>query len=212
MQQEVVGVQGSNDALSWPFAARQQRRYIVLAQGGLATVALLVAARNPNSCRALILTSPPTDLNTAVPEQELARNYAFFAGPLTSPLAFAALESRAAIRLFSNLFLFAPPGCDESWLDQTAFEISPQARPPVSVFNAGFCQARSFAPELQELTQPLLILQGQDDEARNADRQDFYEGQVSDCQVTTLPGKNVLPWESPVETSTAIRSFLGISS
>lgn len=211
MQQEVV-VGKTNNLLPWPFATRQERRYTVLAQGGLASVALLVAARNPETCKALVLTSPPTNLHTAVPEKELARNYAFFTGPLTAPLAFRALESRAAIRLFSNLFLFAPPGCDESWLDQTAFEISPEARPPVSVFNAGFCQAQSFAKELRELTQPLLILQGQNDKARNADRQDFYEGQVSDCQVTTLPGKNVLPWESPAETSAAIRSFLGLSS
>jgi pimeloyl-ACP methyl ester carboxylesterase len=210
MHKEMVGVGKTNNLLPGLFATR--RRYTVLAQGGLASVALLVAARNPETCKALVLTSPPTNLHTAVPSKELARNYAFFTGPLTAPLAFAALESRAAIRLFSNLFLFAPPGCDESWLDQTASEISPAARPPVGVFNAGFCQARSFAPELRELTQPLLILQGQNDKARNADRQDFYESHVSDCQVTTLPGKNVLPWESPAETSAVIRSFLGLSS
>lgn len=196
---------------SLPFASTP--RYTVVAQGGLAPVGVLLTARNLDTVNTLVLTSPPTDLTTPVTEKELARNYGFFTGRFTAPVAFGLLETRRAVKFFSNLFLFENP-CDDEWLDQAEAETCEAARPPVQVFNAGFCQARSYQPELQAIVESpdtrVLVLQGQGDTPRNANRQMFYEEQMGDsCRVVTLPGKNVLPWEFPRETLQAILDFVG---
>lgn len=209
MQEQVV----SKSFPSLPFLSSSQ--YTVVAQGGLAPVGLLLTARNLDKIGHLVLTSPPTDLTTAVTEKELARNYDFFSGPFTSPLAFGLLETRGAVKFFSNLFLFDKP-CDEQWLDEAANETCDAARPPVQVFNAGFCQARSYEPELEALTKSVstrvLVLQGEADTPRNKDRTMYYTKELDDkCEMVTLPGKNVLPWESPEETIRAIRDFVGMS-
>lgn len=187
-------------------------RYAVVTQGGLAPVGVLLTARNLHKVSHLVLTSPPTDLSTAVTESALQRNYNFFTGPLSAPLAFGLLETRRAVQFFSNLFLFDAP-CDDTWLDQAAAETCPAARPPVQVFNAGFCQARSYEPELQAIRDanvPVLVLQGQGDTARNADRTAYYTQQLPQSAVKTIPGKNVLPWESNQDTLQTILQFMGL--
>ena len=87
-------------------------------------------------------------------------------------------------------------------------EMGPSVRPPVQVFNAGMCQAKSYEDELLELPQPTLILQG---DADPRDRNEFKK-YVKECEIMTLPGRNALPWESPKETSTAIRDFIATHS
>lgn len=210
MQEQVVGKRlPASLSSSLPFLSSP--RYTVVTQGGLAPVGLLLTARNLDTVDNLVLTSPPTDLTTPVSEKALARNYNFFTGKWTAPLAFGLLETRRAVKFFSNLFLFQQP-CDDEWLDQAEAETCEAARPPVQVFNAGFCQARSYQPELQALVDSVstrvLVLQGQGDTPRNANRQDYYQQQLGhSCRVVTLPGKNVLPWESPRETLQAILGF-----
>eukprot|EP00977_Amphora_coffeiformis_P002224 scaffold425_cov175-Amphora_coffeaeformis.AAC.83 len=198
---------------SLPFVSSSQ--YTVVAQGGLAPVGLLLTARNLDKIRHLVLTSPPTDLTTAVTEKDLARNYEFFSGRFTDPFAFGLLETRAAVKFFSNLFLFDKQ-CDDTWLDEAANETCQAARPPVQVFNAGFCQARSYEPELKALAKSastrVLVLQGEADTPRNKDRTEYYTKELADkCEIVTLPGKNVLPWESSKETIRSIRDFMGLS-
>lgn len=189
------------------------RRYSVVAQGGLAPVGVLLAAWNTGTVGNLILTSPPTDLSTPVSQEDLAKNYGFFTGRLSAPLAFGLLESRFAVRFFSNLFLFDQP-CDNEWLEKAEEEACKAARAPVQVFNAGFCQARSYDAELQTLADSnisVLILQGQGDTARNDDRSSYYTDKLAqNCQIETIPGKNVLPWEASDETARAMRKFLGL--
>ena len=208
MQRQVLG----KAFPSLPFTSSSQ--YTVVAQGGLAPVGLLLTARNLDKIRHLVLTSPPTDLTTAVAEKELARNYEFFSSRITAPFAFGLLETRAAVKFFSNLFLFDKP-CDDTWLDEAGNETCQAARPPVQVFNAGFCQARSYEPELEALANSastrVLVLQGEADTPRIKDRTEYYTKELADkCEIVTLPGKNVLPWESPKETNRAVRDFLGL--
>jgi len=191
-----------------PFMKRPQCN--VMVQGGLAPVGVLLAFRNPETVQRLILASPPTwkDMTTPVPEKELERNYNFLRSPILGKLAFGLLESRWAVEFFSNAFLFADK-CDAEWLDQAQAEACVEARPPVQVFNAGFCMHRSYEEELQSLQQPVLVLQGVDDASRLSKRED-YASELMKGSVQTLAGKNVLPWESPTLTCQAVNNFCGL--
>lgn len=187
---------------------------------------IMLAKRNPKQVEKLMLTSPPTydDITTAIPEPELERNYNFLCSPVFGGFAFAVLESREIIKLFSNLFLFQED-CGEEWLDETQREICVEARTPVQAFNAGLLQHRSFEEDLKELilddatsetsgtsasapipnnknpstreiAHQILIVSG-DGDKRAVDRQ-AYESELDRCTLTTIEGLNVLPWENPV--------------
>lgn len=181
---------------------------IVMSQGGLAPVAILLAARNKCGCvKHMILSAPPADseILSAVPENELRLNFNFLRGPL-GQLAFRyALETEWAVRFFSNLFLFDKP-CEDEWVETALQEAGPAVRIPVCFFNAGLCQQRSYEPELKDITVPCLILQGKADKRDRARYKEMIGEDL--CQIVTISGQNVLPWESPAETTRALRSFL----
>lgn len=180
---------------------------LVIAQGGLAPVGVMLAKRNPLTISNLMLTSPPTyrDMTTAVPTDELERNYNFLKSEIYGSLAFNLLESRSLIKFFSNRFLFQNE-CDEEWLDETERESRcVAARTPVQAFNAGLLQHRSFEEDLKESPQPKLIVSGAGDK-RSIDRQPYKE-QLDTCSLVTIPGLNVLPWESPKEVVDLIREL-----
>ena len=186
---------------------RNDGHWIVVCQGGLAPVGVMLAARNPTTVSKLVLTSPPTwkDMTVPVPEVELSRNYNFLRSPLVEPAAFGILESRWAIAYFSNLFLFQGK-CDQQWLDFACNEIARESRPPVAAFNAGFCNHRSFQEELETLEQPTLILSGDSDAERSVRRKE-YQSNMKDSTLMSLPGKNMLPWESPEQVCNAVKEF-----
>ena len=180
----------------------------VVVQGGSAPIGVLVASRNPSVISHLVLTSPPTleDMTTATPEEELAKNYNFYRS-FWGKLAFGVLESRWAVRLFSNLFLFLEE-CDELWVDlSTSKEATTvEARPPVAIFNSGFLQHRSYEEELcQIIEQPTLIISGSGD--KRAEKRIEYGSKMKRCSLKTLRGTNVLPWEAPDTVCDAIQSF-----
>mmetsp|Transcript_5865 Transcript_5865/g.8605 ORF Transcript_5865/g.8605 Transcript_5865/m.8605 type:complete len:385 (-) Transcript_5865:165-1319(-) len=168
----------------------------VVVQGGLAPVGVMLAARNPLTVSKLMLTSPPIyqDMITAVPQQELEKNYNFLKSPLFGPLAFGILENRGIIRFFSDLFLFADV-CDEEWLDQTILEAREEARSPIQAFNAGLLQHRSFEEELTSLQQKTIVLSGENDK-RESDRAP-YALEMKRCILKKVGGCNVMPWENP---------------
>mmetsp|Transcript_11668 Transcript_11668/g.25192 ORF Transcript_11668/g.25192 Transcript_11668/m.25192 type:complete len:437 (-) Transcript_11668:28-1338(-) len=169
---------------------------LVIAQGGLAPVGIMLAHRNPLHVQNLMLTSPPTydEITTPIPESELRTNYDFLRSPILGNLAFAALENRAIIEFFSNLFLF-DDDCDEEWLDETERESRyVEARTPVQVFNAGLLQHRSLEGELKELVQSVWVVSGEGDK-RVLDRQ-MYRDELDKCTLTSIGGCNVLPWEN----------------
>lgn len=183
------------------------KKCTLVCQGGLAPVAVLLAARNPQLVERLILASPPTwdDMTTAVPAKELERNYWFLTNPWTSTPAFSLLESKWALRFFSNAFLFSEP-CDEEWISR-AHEAATAGdlRQPVAAFNAGLCNHRSFQEELETMiSQPTLILSGEGDKR---DRQGYVDN-MPNCQWAQLPGTcNVLPWEDPEGFNRAVQEF-----
>jgi pimeloyl-ACP methyl ester carboxylesterase len=179
----------------------------IVAQGGLAPVAILLAARNPSIVAQIILTSPPTfdDLTKSISESELRFNFNALCNPLLEKLAFSILESRWAVMLFSNLFLFARP-CDCEWINRTIKDSGPDVRKPVQLFNAGYCSYRSYQEELNKIIQQTLILRGNEDNRSS----DEYASILKNCLVKRIPGKNVLPWESSLDSSAAIKEFLNL--
>lgn len=189
------------NSLSLDDDRNEEPSWTVFVQGGLAPVGTMIAARNPDSVKRLILASPPTweDMTTPVPESELTRNYNFLRSPVLGNLAFTLLESRALIEFFSNQFLFAEP-CDNTWLDYAEKELGRESRPPVMVFNSGFCSHRSFEEELRTLRQSTLVISGQDDKRQRQKYAQF----MKNCKLQVLPGQNVLPWESPREVVNAV--------
>ena len=183
-----------------------------MSQGGLAPVGVMLAKRNPSRVSHLVLTSPPTwkDMTTAIPPSELEFNYRFLSSPLVGPLAFGLLETKWAVEFFSNAFLFANQ-CDDEWLNRACNndddnDARNNNRPPVMAFNAGLCNHRSFQEELTTLPQPTLVLSGDTD--RRQEQRVEYANQMMDCRLETLPGQNVLPWESPQDVAKALEAFL----
>ena len=188
---------------------KKVKKWTVMSQGGLAPVAVLMAARNPDIVDKLIMTSPPTwkDMTTSVHEKELSRNYNFLRNPFWGRLAFQLLESRGAIEFFSNQFLFSEK-CDPEWLDRAESELGLESRPPVIAFNAGFCQHHSLGGELQDIRQSTLILAGNGDKRPRLE----YTKRMQDCRLEILPvGLNVLPWEAPTETVRSVKAFLDLN-
>uniref|UniRef100_A0A7S4IK79 AB hydrolase-1 domain-containing protein n=1 Tax=Odontella aurita TaxID=265563 RepID=A0A7S4IK79_9STRA len=200
--------------LSWPKAPRS---CVVVAQGGMTPVAVLLAARNPCSTgnvqvvgvSHLVLTSPQTweDMVVPVPQFELANNYDFLRSQVLGKLAFSLLESRWAVRFFSDLFLFSGK-CDEDWVDLTTRSeaTQPEARQPIMAFNAGLLNHRSYEEELRTLEQPTLVMSGLGDK-RVEDRLQYRE-EMRSCGLESIRGTNVMPWESPTELCAAISAFL----
>lgn len=178
----------------------------LIVQGGLAPVGVLLAARNPDSISRVVFASPPTwkDMITDFPSLELQRNFEFLTNPFSANLSFTLLEQQQLIRFFSNQFLFAE-GCDEKWLQCTAEATSKAMRLPVAAFNAGLVNHRSFEKELtNRVIQPTLVLSGCGDKR---DREE-YTHSMQRCQWKKIPGRNVLPWENPLDFCTAIEDFI----
>lgn len=200
---------------------------VVVSQGGLAPVGVQLASRNNLSDNVqsgyatsstfvskLILFSPPVwnEMTTSIPSDELERNYNFLKSPILGRAAFKVLESRNAVKFFSDLFLFKDKS-DDKWLDMACDSNVPlekkiKARPPVMVFNAGYCNHRSFEYELVEnIDQPVLVLSSEYDNRNDGHKE--YATKMKNCSIETLgSGKNVLPWESPSESVNAVKSFI----
>lgn len=80
-----------------------------------------------------------------------------------------------------------------------------EARPPILAFNAGVISTQSYEEDLRSLPQRTLVLSG-DSDKRVVNRQQ-YSTEMRACTLRTLPGANVLPWESPHETCASVSSF-----
>ena len=126
-----------------------RRPAVIVSQGGLAPVAIRLAARDTDAWRGsravqgLVLASPPEfgTLCEGLDDAEVERNFEQLGRTLGSnttlgTLAYRALASRPFVRLFSDAFLFAG-AADERFLAECAAEAVPERRWPVLAFNAG---------------------------------------------------------------------------
>jgi pimeloyl-ACP methyl ester carboxylesterase len=178
----------------------------IMTQGGLAPIGISLAARNPGRIQSLILSSPPLleELMNGLPEQEIRKNFDFFASQFGN-VAFRLLETKPAVRFFSDLFLFENK-CDEMWLRKALYEACSKARPPIAAFNSGLCLKTGYREEIASIRAPVLILQGRTD-SRSKKRLEDSPSSFATCQIEEIEGKNVLGWESPQPCCRAIESF-----
>lgn len=208
---------------AFPWKKSNSQRCHVVVQGGLAPLGLLLAARCPDQVASLVLTSPPPsfqEATTPLPLREIDQNLQFLTSRPFGDWALTNLERKWAIEVFSNLFLFHQP-CDATWIQKCLHEARPEARPPVQAFNAGELQRPEAWHELlpggmsgdtsaiirELIQQPVLIVQGQADTKQRKEARLDYIRVLPDCRMETLPGKSVVPWESPDETVQALLSF-----
>jgi hypothetical protein len=161
----------------------------------------MLAQELPSLIKSLTLTSPPEEL-TIAGDQEVTKNLNLLSSPLGNAAIELLLENKLAIQVFSDLFLFAAK-CDNEWIQQADAEACSDVRKAVQFFNAGGC-CRITSSDIQ-LQQPLLILKGQADPRQ---RSQDYVSAAPRIESRTIPGKNVLPWESPVDTTKTIQEFI----
>jgi len=187
-----------------------QKPCIVVCQGGTAPIGV-VLAKNSALVDRFVLTSPPiySDMVYPLSNHTLQSNFDFYTS-WRGKIVFQLLENQRAISLFSNLFLFEDKA-DQNFIDLATLECQStiKLRPPIMAFNAGLLQHRSFYEDMQQIFQPTLILSGTSD--RRAKNRLEYATTIPNCNLETLPGFNVLPWEHAKETSDAIFDWIKTS-
>jgi pimeloyl-ACP methyl ester carboxylesterase len=183
----------------------------VISQGGLAPVALQLAASLRPMIANVILASPPTlqELRTSLSIDEAVRNWDWLR-QLPDWAFRNLLETKGAIQFFSNLFLFDRP-CDRVWIDQARTECDRSVRAAVRYFNAGMCEVPSVdivvaggvGANMTTTTPPprrVLVVRGAKD--RRIEKDDF-------TKTIVIPNANkVVPWEAPGAFLAAVQSFL----
>ena len=202
--------------------AEIQRPMVVLSQGGLAPLAIQLAARQTDTWRGdlavcgLVLASPPEwqSLSTGSSQEEVMKNYGQLEATLGSPsalgtLAYRALCARPFVQLFSSVFLYGEERDDfQGFVDACCENARPERRWPVIAFNAGMVGQRGLEDELLSLQQPTLVLIGNAKGKPLVDGGRDFEERMRNCKLRGLQGRNVLPWESAPETCDAVRGFV----
>ena len=192
---------------------------VLVVQGASLPIALAMQAQAPELVSALVAISPP---GWRVLQQEFPQNRAqllwrwLFQGVLGN-LFYRYARRQSFLNTFSRNNLFArADAVDEEWL--TMLEQGSRAmdtRWAVYSFLAGFWR-RDWIPQLTGLTVPLQIVFGANatgiGRSRNWDdvneRMDTYFRNLPNAAITTIPGRNVLPYESTSLCVNSVRKWL----
>jgi pimeloyl-ACP methyl ester carboxylesterase len=197
----------------------------VISQGGLAPIALQLAMLRPHTIANIVLASPPTlqQLQKRLSGKEAMRNWDQLR-KLPDICFTMLLESKWAIRFFSNLFLF-DQNCDTVWRHNAQAECDRSVRAPVRYFNAGLCEVPGVlvgwntSTTLSTTPPPrILVVRGDGDRRINGDG----FGAVTNTKtaaatptprqqvtIVVVPNANkVVPWEAPGAFLAAVQSFL----
>lgn len=196
-----------------------QRPVIVIAQGALSPVAIeLCQQADPQQIRAMVLSGPPAwalmSKPTAAWQQNLSWN---LFNSLLGLGFYQYAKRRQFIRSFSARQLFDhAEQVDAEWLDRLAGDAENQAsRHAVFSFLAGFWR-QDYRSAMANIPQPTLIVMGktassisrsgrtETPQQRLAD----YLQQLPHATGVTIPGRNVLPYESASEFVQAIGPFV----
>jgi len=196
----------------------QMHRCVVVAQNGVAPIGIKLATRNEAAVSHLVLLSPPcwerltTEYTT---EEERQTRHNDNIGP-AAEFYFNYLESRVGYRLKIREFFKSSP--EERYINiATAKErTTKEARNPIIAMNSGDLFHRSFEEDLRRLSQPTLIITGSADKIVKDKRPGFglapYSTKMTNEKTVVIDGKVMLPWESPDDLMTELRTFLGIPS
>ncbi|SBO43358.1 alpha/beta fold hydrolase [Cyanobium sp. NIES-981] len=198
---------------------RGSQPVVLVSQGASLPIALAIQAQAPELVSALVAISPPgwRVLHEEFP-QERARTLwrLLFSGSIGN-LFYRYARRRSFLRSFSQKNLFArAEDVDAEWLDTLAEgSRSMASRWAVFSFLAGFWR-RNWEPQLTQLSIPVLVIFGQAatgiGQSRYWDdlneRLDTYRRQLPQATISTIHGKNVLPFESTEDCVACVRQWL----
>jgi pimeloyl-ACP methyl ester carboxylesterase len=197
-----------------------QQPVVILVQGALLPVALelLKSPEHRQQVRGLVMAGPPPwDLiNQDWPRWKTQLFWRLFNSPLGG-LFFRYARRRQFLQRFSVRQLFdQPEAVDEEWLEMLNTGAPMASRHAVFSFLAGFWR-QDYRDAIAALTQPSLVVMGEattsisrstEDQTGAGQRLIDYRQHFPDCQGITIPGRNVLPYESVEEFVDAIAPFI----
>ena len=181
---------------------------VVVAQGGIAPVALQLGRRNKvTNLASLILTSPPVykDLIMPIDKGEFSRNLKALQFLKTGVRWL--LCRRSAIKFFSNLFLFAGEA-DDRFLDEATSDAqTPLKIEPVLLFNSGALFTRSWEEEIASLGERLHVVSGAKESQERKDGRLTY-GEFGGTLSEVPESCNVIPYEAAEEFEKVIEKVV----
>jgi len=192
---------------------------VLVAQGTTLPIALSVVEKAPELVCGLVAISPPgwRVLNETFPIEKSRQLWRWlFQGPIGN-LFYRYARRRNFLRKFSRKNLFAQANAvDEEWL-QALNEGSRDmnSRWAVYSFLAGFWR-RDWAPQFTNLTIPMQLIFGESAAGIGSSRRwddlnqrlATYSQNLPTALIQTIPGKNVLPYESPKDCVNCVRNWL----
>ena len=210
------------DDWAYPLGAMLRERNdgpaVLVAQGTTLPIALALQEMAPELVSGLVAISPPgwRVLHETFPIERSKQLWRWlFRGPVGN-LFYRYARRRRFLKSFSQKNLFAKAeAVDEEWL-QTLDEGSRDmdSRWAVYSFLAGFWR-RDWEPQLTSLTLPLQVVFGGSasgiGRSRSWDdldqRLNTYSQKLPDAVIETIPGRNVLPYESPEDCVNCVRRW-----
>jgi len=206
-----------------PLAALLQKRNggpaVIVTQGTSLPIALALLELAPDLVCGLVAVSPPgwRVLQEEVPIERSRRLWRWLFRSPIGDLFYRYARRRSFLQSFSRKNLFAEAeAVDEQWL-QTLREgsRSMDTRWAVYSFLAGFWR-RDWEPRLTGLTLPLQVVFGGSatgiGRSRSWDDLDerlaTYRRKLPEAVIDTIPGRNVLPYESTDDCVKCIRRWL----
>jgi pimeloyl-ACP methyl ester carboxylesterase len=195
-----------------------QRPVILVVQGALFPIAIVLIQKAPELVRGLVLAGPPAWKIMTQPTADWQDNlgWQLFTSPLGQGF-YRYARRQQFLRSFSVRQLFAnPDDVDQEWLKELeAGSRHPGSRHAVFSFLSGFWR-RNWQPAIEQLTLPTLVLIGEtaSNISRSAksetpeQRIQDYLSHLPNAQALTIPGRNVLPYESTAAFIEAIEPFV----
>jgi len=190
------------------YGQQHEQKCVVVSQGGLAPVALELAARNPDLVSHLVLISPPTwaEMINPLPSTDRAKKYRAYTSPM-SYMTYDALERPFGFRTYMQRYFKRRPDDQFVSFATEGARVTKLARAAVASYNSGALFDRSYEHDLRMIEQPTLILCGTSD-AQRTEQRESYLFEMQDAAMAMVEGKMMLPWESPVEVRNAIKAFV----
>ena len=196
---------------------------VLVAQGTTLPIALALLEKAPDLVCGMVAISPPgwRVLHETFPIKRSWQLWRWlFQGPIGN-LFYRYARRRSFLKTFSQKNLFAKAETvDEEWLESlNKGSKDMNSRWAVYSFLAGFWR-RDWEPQLTNLNLPLQVVFGGSatgiGRSRSWDDLDqrlaTYRRKLPDAVIETIPGKNVLPYESPEECVNCVRNWLRAQS
>ncbi|QNI55273.1 alpha/beta hydrolase family protein [Synechococcus sp. BIOS-E4-1] len=198
---------------------RAKEPVVLVSQGASLPIALAIAANAPELVSGLVAISPPgwRVLTQEFPQSRARWLWRILFDGLIGNLFYRYARRRRFLDGFSRKNLFArPESVDDEWLEMLKRgSRAMDTRWAVYSFLAGFWR-RNWEPQLTGLNIPVQILFGINTtgigSSRNWDdleeRLATYREKLPNASISTITGRNVLPYESTEECVNSVREWI----